>query len=602
MRFRFRMVLSYCHSRPNRAAVGISRQTRYNWFMSYIRRVLQDRPISLWQASGVSLADNSGNAQSIVSSAGTAVAHAPLQPASTNALRISGTATFTLPSGDIFYPGFEKRPFTLEAWVLPLQNTSTHPFLSHSGLNDGLSQNAGNIQFSVPLTTGTITLSYTPPSIFQEWHVVGVFDGTKMYLYLDGELVKTYTLSVAEDAAQFSASITAKQFVVGTGNFVIDGIGIYASPLSAETVQAHYMYGQQVREVHGNVAGFGGWTYDIVDDTSNVFFAKTFEFLPDWFDAALDGVNVTEAGMTPLLDASGLTVAGTWTYAINLNGSGISTWQGAKIEWLGSGNFTVQTSVDEGATWNTESSYSLMTSLAFGASMTGIDDILVKVTFTAGQNPITTPVSITDLRLVVYKDLVQRTSFGTMAVNRVGTVMPSSLYYQPNEMDIRAGAKFTGTGTVTIAPDTDASAQPIRTIDVWFRPNTLASTQTIFTGSGVSLTMSTAGALTATGAAALYRNGALNSGFADNLVVGAWYHLVVVLSANLTTTLTLGSGTFQLGNIATYPTALTAAQVTNLFTNYISRQVSTFVDPMVTTLTEQGYTSYTHAWSISGSG
>lgn len=570
--------------------------------MSYIRRVLQDRPISLWQANGVTLADNSGNGQSIVSSAGTAVAHAPLQPASTNALRISGTATFTLPSGDVFFPGFEKRPFSLEAWVLPLQNTSTHPILSHSGLNDGLVQNAATIQFSVPLTTGTITLSYIPPSIFQEWHVVGVFDGTKMYLYLDGDLVSTYTLSVAEDAASFSSSITQKQFVVGTGNFVVDGLGVYASPLSAETVQAHFMYGQQVREARSNVASFGGWSYDIVDDNSNLYFAKTFSTFADWGDAIIDGVNISDDRITPILDSSGLTVAGTWTYGISLTGSGISTWQGGKIEWLGSGNFTVQTSIDEGANWTTETNYSLISSLTIGGSLTGIDDILVRVTFTAGQNPITTPVFVNQLRLVVYSDQAQRTTFGTMAVARTGTVMPSSYYYQPNEMDIRAGAKFAGTGTVTIGADTDASAQPIRTIDIWFRPGTLASTQTIFTGSGISLTMSTAGALASTGVAALYRNGALNSGFADNLVVGAWYHIVAVLSANLTTTLTLGSGTFQLGNIASYPAALTASQVSALYTNYISRQVSSFVDPITTTLTEQGYTSYVHAWSISGSG
>lgn len=143
-------------------------------------------------------------------------------------------------------------PFSLEAWVKPAVVDNAYRFVFHHGGrdNNGVRQDYGiNIQNNQGLTferfvAGTnqpATLA-TPPTVGVWHHIVGVYDGASLVLYLDG-------VSVAQAAdARGLAAVPAAFYIgaVATSGFEqglsgdLDEVAVYDKALSSARVQVHF--------------------------------------------------------------------------------------------------------------------------------------------------------------------------------------------------------------------------------------------------------------------------------------------------------------------------------------------------------------------------
>jgi hypothetical protein len=153
-------------------------------------------------------------------------------------------------------------PFTVEAWawqpVPPTPtNTGHHHVFNH--YDDGLSLsqqvgyglyfNATTSRFLFSVKEGNTVLAQQTAStvVISTWHyVAGVFDGTSIKIYLDGDLAGNETGDVAPVLPQTSVTFSignafnGKQWFGGS----VDELAIYAKALSAATIKTHYLANQ----------------------------------------------------------------------------------------------------------------------------------------------------------------------------------------------------------------------------------------------------------------------------------------------------------------------------------------------------------------------
>lgn len=147
--------------------------------------------------------------------------------------------------------------FSVEAWVNASDTSGQHRIVAKDELGIFgqfiLWINSGDLRFQVYPSTGTVAGDWkitqvAAPATGTTHHVVGVFDGTDVILYLDGVEVDrialgaatsiTNTLDLAIGASSNPTTVTPRDhFFDGT----IDEVAIYESALTPAQIQAHFI-------------------------------------------------------------------------------------------------------------------------------------------------------------------------------------------------------------------------------------------------------------------------------------------------------------------------------------------------------------------------
>ena len=133
---------------------------------------------------------------------------------------------------------------TLEAWVYPESGIGTNDAVldkSTSTLrNDGygLYHSSGNISFFVNNTSSGLVS--TPLAIGQWSHVVATYDGSRLRLFIDGELQSSKVLdeSIHHSTAPLRIGQGRSDTTTWTGR--LDEVAIYDQALSVEQILVHY--------------------------------------------------------------------------------------------------------------------------------------------------------------------------------------------------------------------------------------------------------------------------------------------------------------------------------------------------------------------------
>jgi hypothetical protein len=132
----------------------------------------------------------------------------------------------------------------LDGKILEKANRPSAPFVSY----DLTINSAGSGKLSFELSTGgslTVLQSNTIPSANKWYHLVGVYDGTNMYTYIDGvqqtSIAKSGSITYASQNLYIgSTGGTPSSFFNGT----IDDARIYNRALSTQEVQQLYLTGK----------------------------------------------------------------------------------------------------------------------------------------------------------------------------------------------------------------------------------------------------------------------------------------------------------------------------------------------------------------------
>lgn len=574
--------------------------------MSYNYRVLNDNPRHFFPlTAGLGgYVDMVGLSNGTVT--GTPTNSPPLVVGGGNAVKFDGSNYFRFDT-TIFNEWSVNHPFTLEAWFKPVSISGTKGIIGHNGQEDGITYDGEKVSFTtLHGAAGAATASYYPASSVTSFYVVGVHTGTKNELYVNGVRVAAVDLTDEQLNTPYSVASNPGTLYVGhlSGTVIVDSVAVYSVALDSRTVKLHFLWGRDAPDLRSVVSARGGTYWTFSDETADVALNLEFDTDAQWLTGQSASVRIFDDKLLPEFAADGTTLAGTWVGGVIL-GSVLTTVNGTKIEWDGDGNFTVQTSVNNGSTWSNATNGKEITGLPAGTA-SGTKSLQVRVTLPAGE-PADTITRVRSLTVKLYRSRTNKSGGTTRDANIFGTAVLATNNYNVIEQNENMGIGTYGTGGITIP-----AGDPVRTIEFWIEPNSLTATNAyIFdtrTGADNYLYWDGSGFQSGAGST-YYINGQPSTVAGLTVPVNQWTHLVVVLPANVSTAFTVLSRndktlsmSARLGMLAAYPTALTASQVSALYNAHFGIPIASIVDDTLVDVHDapENIKIYSYDWSLAG--
>jgi hypothetical protein len=574
--------------------------------MSYVYRVLNDRPSRFFTLES-DFTDATGGTAATVT--GTPRPAPPLVIGGGGAYATDGANYFSFLT-NIFYTEPVTKPFTFEAWFRPVGTfTVGKGILGHASQDDGLSFDGDRITFSTyHSAAGNAVAEYYPPVIKRSFHVVGVHTETKNELYVNGERVASVDLTPEQLATPYLAPSSGRLYSgYRAGEVIIDAVAIYDRALSAANIKAHYNWGTDVPDLRDVVSSRGGTYWTFTDDTTDIAYELKYDKDYEWLSGQSASIRVFADKLTPEFDASGLTTAGTWMGGLILSAVA-TTIDGSKIEWDGDGNFTVQTSTNNGASWATAVNGRQISGISSGYATAG-KSLQVRVVFVAGESA-TTPSRLRNLTIKLYRNRSSTGSSSARTATFTSSVGIAPVVYQPIEQ-AEAGVLLYSGGYATIP---GYGSEVVRTIETWINltssPTGASYLYDANPGEPTSLSWSGTAWVGEAGTT-YYVNGVLTDPATMVFTPGRWYHLVAVFPTTTVGNINLGVDTtganplpMRFGMFATYPTALTAANILDLYNAYIGVNKLSVTDVTAFSVADDDVPAkvYSYDWSVTGSG
>lgn len=501
--------------------------------MSYTLKVLSSSPslyFMLGETSGTTMTEVSGNAANGTFSSAPTGINIPLVNANittqTFTANRNGTATL---GTDVFNATNYQRPFTIEAWVVPVTLTGDN-FIAGRGANNGLYITKSGFKFSVVTSAGTITASYVVPRWAGAFHVVGVYDGSTVSLNVNGNNVASTEVSSA-----FTTTSTTFQIGgINTGSDVIriGHVAAYRRALTAEEIISHWNFGVASTDYLGLLSVHGA-VYWTLDDLSTDIVQNILEDDQEDFATGTLTNLVWDNDKNALVQADTATSA-TRTIFYDIGESG--TIDGSRIDWdATSTQFTLSTSVDGGSTWQSATNHTTITNLGEAVNTTG-KTLGLQMNFATG----TAPAELSRVHVVLYSNKNPMPSNDNIrpAVTEPFTLAEVPL--PPGRHNEYAAMKMQKSGNFTIP----AGSSTYAAFETWVRRDADASTvgeinyifDTRATGTPYVGFQNTAGVvslITGTGMTA-YVNGTQKTLALTDFPVGRWIHLLIVFTTPFT--------------------------------------------------------------------
>lgn len=553
--------------------------------MNVFDAYLQDRPAQFYRfdASGASFPNQMGDDRELNASVSISRSNnTPIVRGSAGPVLVDDSVTLQIPTNRLS-PSSKKNPVSLECWVLPIEGPVS--ILSHDGI-DGLVFDSESIKFVVEFENeGTAEASWLVPDYMARYHVVGIFNGKKVSLYINGDLKSEVDLTPDQNMDSLKVQSDENLYTKSpAGSQLIDAIAVYEYALSANSVLSHYLAGNNSRSAVDNVMSFGGlvWTFDDFD--RNIAMSKVVDL-----DSGISVLTTYRDGVRPTVDDAGLSEAGTWTTSIPISVTGLSNIEGVKVDWEGDGHFTVEGSFDQGSSWVTLENGQLVPG-STGIDPTG-EEIDVRVTFDGAiQNDVSV---VRQLSYVVYPDATIRSDNSTRTVTLNGDIATSSISSELIESYSNAGLRIPAEATATLNADDSDDPQDTATVEIWFRLNSISDGVII---DGLEIV---AGAFDATGTA--YFNGSTT---VPTPVQDQWAHAVLVGTASNDPIIIGGGPAINVGMVAVYRKALSPDEVSRLYMSYFGSPTAVLSESSSVSVQEKDemYNLYDYDWQIISSG
>lgn len=551
----------------------------YTDFMSFGQITLKDKPVSSFMLDTTPFIDISGYGRSAT--------HVGASPTFAIGLIKGAAQSVVFGNGSIgkiesplFLQGKEKDSFTLEVTVRAIRDgssTAAQQILGHLNQMDGIILEGNTVSFVTKyLTAPQSKVSY---DIQQDrsLRIVATHIEDKNSLYIDGKLVAEVSLSPEQQADRF---ITTDGFLYsgttsGGQKIAVNGVNVYASALVQDAVTRHFQAATTNPNVDDIATGFGGYRIPVSLYNASLFVDHWWTSEMDWQNGSAFNILVKDATLAPQFNGD-VSIPGQWMTLVPLGRTDATSIHGVAFNWDGKG-VLIEVSLD-GDTWEAVKRGVNIGMIPPGFNPTG-QSLQIRVSFSGGiQN---------DDSFLDNLNIVGLISGQTPSVHG-RTVTYSNSYqereYRPLDLHDNWGAELaTNISNIEISSDESSAAVPVRTIEMFIKR---------FPGTGVP------GIQGATGTS--YYNGKPAS---SSLEIGNWtlWHLVV--PANITGPITI-TGPAQVGNVTLYEAALTATDIADIYSQYLSTTVYRITDSNPLEILEDTDPAkfYAHDWAIMASG
>lgn len=471
----------------------------------------------------------------------------------------------------VFKQGYEKDQFALETWLYAVSKTTQaeQQVLGNFNQMDGLTINGTKISFVTKyLTSGEARCTYDlqlPRGV----HVVGIHNSNKNELWVDGNMVASVELTDAqkEDSYVATSDKLYSGATTSTQQIALNGVAIY-NTISPDGIVDNYLAGRDYVPQDEVVTGYGGESIDL--SPANVYVKYVWDRKAD-FEEGRNNLVAYDHNITPSF-VDGVSQASSWTVVAPIETGEYTSIHGVLVNWSGK-NVTLQASLD-GTNWVAVQRNKLLSNIPNGFNPQTAS-LQIRATFAGGRTD--DEEWLESMTVIGYSsNTINPTGTRTITIPSAGVVNDN---HEPMLLEEQNGVTLNG-GTLTIAADATADATAERTIEIWVKvlSGTLSRS---FTG------------------ATEYRNGLIY----DAPPVGQWSVIHAVMAANVTTSITIG-GDVIVGSVAVYPTAFSAADVTDIYASYTGYVNARATENSAVAMSENvsPVKIYAHNWSITGAG
>jgi hypothetical protein len=531
----------------------------------YQRRIMLERPHSAWSLDTVAATypDIAGGTNDALQVGNPAESYVALVAGAGGSIIVADDATIEYPNS-VVTNDRGLRAFSLEAWIKPINLDGPIVILGHD-LNSGLILDGFEIQFTLPFDV-PYTCSYTFKDV-ETYHVVGVFDGSSLLLYVNGVLQDTQALEPESIINGFGAFpqdelVTGDTAEIGQ-LLAIDSPALYSFSLTSAQIESHFLWGRRVRSVEEIVGGGLGTWHSFTDDRTSRTFVRTYASAADWETTKNEDVVISDDGVQPADDENLDSLPGTLDISVSLGEDGEQI-HAIKIDWIAEGDYIVETSLD-GTTYVPTTNHSLVAAVTQPFVIFD-ENVYARITFTGGVPDDESIVR--SLTLTVYADEFASSSYASRIATLDGNVILAETHNEPIEQNDLRGARIDG-GSIVISEDADADdPQDINAVELWVKFNVL---------SGAFYVMDSRSTGTTT-RARLHWNGStmVIDGLSGRIYVngprietlssvvwetGRWYHIIITYTSDFNEPVYLGreydgsndaDTDMQIGHVAFY--------------------------------------------------
>lgn len=481
----------------------------------------------------------------------------------------TNVASFASP---VFQQGYESQPFTLGAVVKRIGNSPTTgeiQILGNTGKYDGLIIDGTVVSFVTKYVGGSEARASYDLQIPQKFTVFGTHNREKNSLFINGELVAEAVITADQQALAYVAT-DAKLYsgqTSSTASVAINDISFFATALDQSAITDLHTSATNFNPNAHTL--FGGNVVDTELRTDNRFNTLSLTDEATWRTGSLNNVTVELDQLVPLT-LNGISTAGEWLSVFPLDASDTTSIYGVYFDWDGEGA-TVECSLD-GTTW-TEVVRGIKTSVITPGMDPTDKRLFIRVSFEGG---ITNDPSYID-NLNVY-GITSNSQWppNDKEVDIDGTYrVPRDLFEYSN----LKGIELDGSLLIGLEPNPDEVPQ---TIEIWYKLNT--DTNLSFDGQFGSSDF-------------FYTNGSPGTSSGENnWVVRHFVNTDTFEEVTIT-------GDAVVGRIVYYPAALTAAEISLLYKNYMRANPVITIDSSTFDITESSpaVDIYARDWSISAS-
>lgn len=572
--------------------------------MTYIYYVLKDGPIGLWSFDGSPLVDSSGYGNDATST-GSPTTTRPIVAGGVAAQHVDSGDTINYPISSIMIQGRETRAFSLEAWIKPQSGTAAILTRNNSGLFlDGLV-----LRFSVQFGS-LVSVTYNHLDAGEIYHVVAVYDGHSLNLYVNGQSVASVDIDDDVLATGIADTTTNLKTTMST-SMVIDTPSVYNYAIDYVRVSRHYGFGINYPTVVNLSLNNGGKYYVFSDSNTSIYDTLSFGDTDDWnlgsFSRNVAAVDDTLVNLFDETTAEWLT--GTWTFQFSVDaatGAGI-TLNGSRITWDSLDTIVVETSEDD-TTW---------TPVTNGSDIIGTQSlssgyvIAVRVTV-----PTTTDAQsvVDNLKIVFYTDKTVKGSDESLPASFINplAVKIADTAYQPASFNDNAGVLLPASNGISIPADTDFD--PYSAVEMTVKFDTSTVSKTVLSVGSSTITSNGSGQWVLTGLTALYVDGvAVTSPY--SITTGKWHHVLAVFSGT-TSPVYIGNNAagssaypMRVGYAALYADTISSGDADAIYDTWVGTAAIQVEDDDTSNITEHNFTetssafrAYSFDWSITGAG
>lgn len=572
--------------------------------MSYQLKVIKDNPIGFWmleESSGTVAADKSGCGNNGTYNGGIIANMLPLVPGGISGNKITNTSYITLPVTKNYYSqtsyaplankDASNDPFTLEIWIAPsISSNNKIPLLADNTNGIGLYWDSiGNIVFCL---SPSVSVSYPVAYSKKSLHIVGVYTGSSISIYVDSILVASKSVAdfkFTNSAASFSIGPTT----VSSDSFIVDAPAIYRYALNETSIKKHFVEGSISRDPIQVVYPDEGILFTLNDMRIKPQMIYSYPKNRLWSDI-VDGETVYYDQINNYITFYDIDMSGAKTYTYTDSFS-IPTEIGlisSKIEWRNDYGVSVRSSID-GINW---------VSCVNGEALPQYK----KESFsTSGKVYLEITMSTTDIT-----KFNPRLSFFAISFfsdkdyysDNFGDKISSSSEYSLGSINYPVLSRNYSNGIRSVSPFTLTTSTDVKSLEVFYTPNGTGSFGLISaTGTGYSWNAS--GVISKLNINKIYVNGVdrtSSTNISSWLTDGHPHHIVLVFDSSISGSISFNNNSSNghlYNNLAIYKKTLTQAIVTEHYNFYVGKPSATAQESAFT-LTELTPKYYNNDWIV----